>query len=379
MSKARDLADLAKNANDRLDTVATSDGALSSRNMVVNGDMKISQRGTSHTFSSGNSIYTTVDRFKNAYFGSWGSNHSEITQEADGPDGFQYSCKVKALSAQTYASALGSWVQHTFENQNLSALQNGSGLKDFTVSLWLKSNKTGNVTISVEGEYYSYSTYVTINSASTWEYKTVTFPATTLNVGVDYTGDPSGGDFNLKIGLGSNGSWLVDVDDQWNDKSTNRGVLSPQQTNFQANVNDYLQFTGVQLEVGSQSTDFEHIPYSDQLARCHRYFQRFGNLTGNITNGICNLNIRSANDKYGVIHHPVVPRAQPTVGYSNLSHFILYAGSTSTTPTDFQFQGTTASGSTEIYVGTGSFGAAGWGGWLRLNSSTGYLDFDMEL
>ena len=54
----------------------------------------------------------------------------------------------------------------------------------------------------------------------------------------------------------------------------------------------------------------------------------------------------------------------------------MYAGASSTTPTAFTYQGTTASGSTEVQINTNSFGSSGWGGWLRLNSSTGYLDFD---
>jgi hypothetical protein len=265
MSKARGLADLGN---------AYSDGALSNRNLIINGAMQVAQRGTSYTYGSGNSLYTTVDRFKQAYFGTWASNHSEITQETDAPDGFLNSLKVKALVAQDYSSALGSWVQYSFENQDTTSLQNGSGMKDFTASLWLKSNKTGNVTVSVEGEDYSYSTYVTINSANTWEYKTVTFPATTLGVGIDYAGDPTGSDFNLKVGLGTDGSWLVDTDDQWNDKTSNRGVLSFQQTNFQAAVNDYLQITGVQLEIGDTATPFEHRSYGDELARCQRYYYR---------------------------------------------------------------------------------------------------------
>ena len=245
----------------------------SNPNLVINGAMQVAQRGTSYSFSSGNSLCTTVDRFKQSYFGTWGNDHSEITQETDGPDGFSNSLKVKALVAQDYSSALGSWVRYSFENQDITSLQNGSGLKDFTTSLWLKSNKTGNVSIAVETEGYSYSTYVTINSANTWEYKTITFPATTLDVGIDYTGDPSGTDFNLKVGLGSDGSWLVDTDYQWNDRTTNRGAVSPQQTNFQAAVNDYLQITGIKLEVGSVATSFEHRLYGEELALCQRYYQ----------------------------------------------------------------------------------------------------------
>jgi len=244
------------------------------RNLIINGAMQVAQRGTSFTFSSDGALYTTVDRFKQNYFGnSWGGDHSEITQETDGPDGFIYSCKIKALVAQDYSDALGSWVQYQFENQDIASLKNGNGLKDFTVSLWLKSNKTGNVTLAVESRGYSYSTYVTIDTANTWEYKTVTIPATNLASGIDYAGDPTGAGFHLKIGLGSDGSWLVSTDDQWNDRDTDRGAMSPQQTNFQSSVNDYLQFTGVKLEVGNTATPFDHRSYGEELALCQRYYQ----------------------------------------------------------------------------------------------------------
>ena len=267
MSKARQLADLGNQVDD---------GAITGTNMVINGAMSVAQRAVSATISSAVSYHATIDRFATKYFGtSWSvSNHSKQEQVTDAPDGFLHSAKYTALIAQDYSNALASWVQYTFENQDITSLQSGSGLKDFTVSLWLKSNKTGNVTISVEGTGYSYSTYVTINTASTWEYKTVTFPATNLAVGIDYTGAPTEGDFSLKVGLGSDGSWLVDVDDQWNDRSTNRGVLSPQQTNFQATVNDYLQITGVCLNVGDSAIDFPHESFAETLAKCQRYFEK---------------------------------------------------------------------------------------------------------
>ena len=50
-SKARGLADLGN---------AFDDGALSNRNLIINGAMNVAQRGTSATASTG---YNTVDRF----------------------------------------------------------------------------------------------------------------------------------------------------------------------------------------------------------------------------------------------------------------------------------------------------------------------------
>jgi hypothetical protein len=220
------------------------------------------------------------------------------------------------------------------------------------------------------------STY-TINSANTWEYKTVTFAGDTGGTINNDNGDA----LYLGFVLAAGSDMRTTDNTSWGSYSS--GTLAYGHT---AAANAVMttsgatwQITGVCLNVGDSAIDFPHESYGDTLAKCQRYFQRFGNLTGNTINGICNVNVRSATDKYAVIHHPVVPRAQPTVGYSSLSDFILYAGSSSTTPTGFTYQGTTASGSTEIQINTNSFGSSGWGGWLRLNSSTGYLDFDMEL
>lgn len=274
MSKARELADLGS-VTTRLDEVGNTDGALSNRNLIINGAMQVAQRGTSSTVNAASTAYRTVDRFEGDFFGSsWtGVNHTTEDQSTDAPDGFSRSLKFTALTSQDYSSALGSWVQYTFENQDIVGLRSGNGLKDFTISFWVKANKTGNVSVSLENDY-SYSTYVTISAANTWERKTLTIPATTNNMGIDYAASPNGGDLKLKLGMGSNGSWLVDTDNQWNDATTNRGVLSPQQTNFHASVSDYIAFTGVQLEVGDTATPFEHRSYGDELQRCQRYYQQ---------------------------------------------------------------------------------------------------------
>ena len=319
MSKARQLADLGNQVDD---------GAITGTNMVINGAMSVAQRAVSATISSAVSYHATIDRFATKYFGtSWSvSNHSKQEQVTDAPDGFLHSAKYTALIAQDYSNALASWVQYTFENQDITSLQSGSGLKDFTVSLWLKSNKTGNVTISVEGTGYSYSTYVTINTASTWEYKTVTFPATNLAVGIDYTGAPTEGDFSLKVGLGSDGSWLVDVDDQWNDRSTNRGVLSPQQTNFQATVNDYLQITGVCLNVGDSAIGFPHESFAETLARCQRYYEQINHYTNYSYVGGNAVGVSSTFAYAPLLYSE--KRAAPSI--TGNGNFVLYDGSDKT-------------------------------------------------
>ena len=116
MSKARDLADLAKNANDRLDDVATSDGALSNRNLIINGAMNVAQRGTSST-STG---YGTLDRFQCGYGRGTITQSKSALTSSDAPysEGFRSSFKA---TVTTPSSSSTSYVEldQSIETQDI--------------------------------------------------------------------------------------------------------------------------------------------------------------------------------------------------------------------------------------------------------------------
>ena len=251
------------------------------KNLIINGSFLVSQRATSVTRSSASTAMSTVDRFSAKFYGSgWGSNHSTESQSTDAPPGHSYSYKVLANVVQSYSSALGSWIQYSFEgNQLLSLKTKDLGYKAFTISFWIKSNKTGYVSFSSEtaGQGHSFSTAVQINTAGVWEYKTVTVPASPSSQLSETEFRSTDSEFSIKWGLGSNGAWLVGTDDSWQPVATNRGVLSPLQTNFQAAQNDYLAISGIQLEVGKNATEFEHRSYGEELALCQRYFFKLSN------------------------------------------------------------------------------------------------------
>jgi hypothetical protein len=255
------------------------------KNLIINGSFMVSQRSTSVTISGALSTHKTVDRFATKFFGGgWATNHSTESQSTDAPPGHSYSYKVLTNVAQNYSSSLGSWIQYSFEGNQLLPLKTANlGYKEFTVSFWLKSNKTGDVTVSSEtaGQGHSFSTTVSINTANTWEYKTVTFPASPPSQLSEAEFRSIDAEFNIKWGLGSNGSWLVGTDESWQPSATNRGVLSSLQTNFQQSVNDYLAIGGIQMEAGSNATDFEHRPYGEELALCQRYYEKFSADDGN--------------------------------------------------------------------------------------------------
>jgi hypothetical protein len=250
------------------------------RNLIINGDMNIAQRGTSASgLTNGSTGYHTVDRFQFVESGSptfaW-----TMSQDTDVPTGQGFASSLK-LDCTTAQSSLGTgdtlYLFHKIEGQHLQHLNFGtSSAKSLTLSFWVKSNKTGTYiaelyqTDATRAVSYAY----TISSANTWEKKTIT-----------YVGDTSGQIDNdngtgLQIAF-----WLATGTDRssgtlatsW--ASVNNPDRGVGQVNLADNTANYINITGVQLEVGELATDFEHKPYDMELARCQRYYQEFR--TGN--------------------------------------------------------------------------------------------------
>ena len=261
MSKARGLADLGN---------AYSDGALSNRNLIINGAMQVAQRGTSATGVTTTSGYYTVDRF-DYYTQSSGSVGYTLSQSTDAPNGFGSSLKAECTASQTPTGNFNTYFRHKFEGQNVQSIGFGTpDAKPFTVSFWVKSSKTGPFTLSI----YRYSSIrttglsYTVNSVNTWEYKTLTFsPDTTGAVNNDASQGFQvawffGSGPDLQSGTFTNGTWSSYVEDEY--------AVSGQ-TNI-TTIGDTFQITGVQLEVGDTATPFEHRSYSDELQSCQRYY-----------------------------------------------------------------------------------------------------------
>jgi len=240
------------------------------RNLVINGACTISQRGTSTTGVT-NGGYNSVDRFEFLLntLGTWTSE-----QSTDAPDGFVNSHKLTATTADA-SPASGDYavIFYKPEGQDLQALQYGlSGAKTTTISFWVKSNKTGNASFTVlqpDGSDRMLPQQYTINSANTWEYKSISI-----------VGDQSG-NIDNDNGDGIRLEWWINSGSTYTGGSHSStwiayDVSSRNVSNLGVGgaTSDYFAITGVQLEVGSQATPFEHRLYADELARCKRYYER---------------------------------------------------------------------------------------------------------
>jgi len=245
-------------------------GPLSNRNLIINGAQVLAQRGTSFEMSTTGGFCT--DRFK-AVQGSSFDWQSTLTQESDGPDGFSKSLKVNVDTASTPTGSENAVLYYRLEGQDCQQLGYGSNnAKTTTLSFWVKSNKTG--TYSVQLANNNPTKYLlieySINSADTWEYKTMSFVGDTAST-VD--NDNLEG-LDVRWNLAAGPTDLAAPSDTW--VSTAGIRASNDQVNLMDAVNNYWQITGVQLEVGSKATPFEHEGYGQTLAKCQRYCQSLG-------------------------------------------------------------------------------------------------------
>ena len=291
------------------------------RNIVINGDMKVAQRATTATVGPNGTGegYTVVDRFLNSLNGAVVST---FTQSTDAPSGFAKSAKIAITTADSSLGSTGFWHFRTsFEGQDLQSIGKGtSGAKSLTVSFWVKSNKTGVYTTEFEDVNNSRinSMSYTINSSNVWEYKSLTFnPDTTgaftdshllslrINFWLASGSQYQGGTFY-------NGTWGADV---------NGNRVHNSQVNLGDTVGNTWQITGVQMEVGTAATDFEHKTHAEELALCRRYFQRSygdqsGHYGGTNTGANCATFYSDAATGYhGGFRFPVEMRAAPTMSF----------------------------------------------------------------
>jgi len=252
-------------------TLATQN-SLGVRNLIINGDMRIAQRGTSATIS-GASAYHTVDRFvmniATTIFDSiatMGQNLDSLTPPSDFSDyvGIQINTGT-ALSGNPFYN-----FRQQIEGNNLSHLKFGtSDAKTITLSFWVRSTLTGDFSFSLRNgaNNRSYVTTYNIASANTWEKKTITITGDTTGTwAVDNTVGLS-----LNWGLGnSSGSFSTSTLNEWQASSLTGATTG---VDLVATTNAKWYITGVQLEVGDTATPFEHKPYDMELQRCQRYFQ----------------------------------------------------------------------------------------------------------
>jgi hypothetical protein len=288
------------------------------RNIIINGDMSIAQRGTSVSgIGNGDSGYHTVDRWK---FFENGATTAEFTQSqsTDVPSGQGFATSLK-MDCTTADASLGAddglRISQQLEGQNLQYLKYGtSNAVSLTASFWVKSNKTGNYNISLynEDQVRIIGNTYTINTANTWEKKTITFAGDTAS-GEDFDND-NNSSLWIWFGLGSGTNLTGGDSSSWSSLS-NDEIFAGQVVNLADSTDNELYITGVQLEAGTTASDFEFLPVDINLQRCQRYCYTYANYSSGDVSGN-----RAFSSQYAVgsmvhIPYPTQLRANPTISY----------------------------------------------------------------
>ena len=246
------------------------------RNMIINGAMTVAQRGTPTSASSYTSGgYGACDRWRLRAI-STDQAAFVISQESDAPTGSGFTKSIKIATSTAESSLDADEIFHVsqrIEAQDLQHLKYGtSSALPTTLSFWVKAYQTGTYAVNVykpDSPNRQITATYTISAQNTWEFKTMTFP-----------GDTAGGGITNDTGTGLQIYWLLATGTDYTGTTStswanyaNGGFANGQAVNIMSSTDNYFYLTGVQFEVGSQATAFEHRSYGEELTLCHRYYR----------------------------------------------------------------------------------------------------------
>ena len=354
MSKARGLADLGN---------VYDDGALSNRNVIVNGDCNVNQRNTTGAASGAYG----PDRHKQIY----GISTTSIQQGSvsSGTDPYKLGFRNSVLITNTSASSSTSHYaqsEYRFEGQDLNRMgwDFSSSASYVTLSFWAKSSVAGTYSLFMDDNAqtnrisFSYTL-----AANTWKKVEIAIQGdSSINI-------PDDNGMRLRIvfiqSYGSSYLTSGHVNDQW--AAASGSSYAPDQDHSWGNTASATwEMTGLQLELSDTATPFEHPrSYSDELARCQRYYENFkkSELTSDRTAA------GGGWDTAVILPYRQEKRAAPTITYTDFEirdGANLAASISSVTPEKMHAIVNTASSLTA-------------GGSFRFNSASGVVSIDAEL
>jgi len=296
-------------------TISGGAGLGSFRNRIINGDMRIAQRGTSAVVTTPPTY--TLDRWK-TYLGSTGGVQTVTQQTLTASDTpYQYGFRYSQRTTMTVGPQGGvttvdqNALQQVIEGYNVADLNWGTSFgAPVTISFWFRSNlSTGSlipITLRTQPTPNTYVTTFTTTGSGTWQYVTATVPPPPNGVG--FASSTSGAlVLDIAVVSGSTGTTV----NAW---SAVNQPFAPGCTYWSAQAGNYIEITGVQLEKGTVATPFEFRNYAQELALCQRYYYQITQTASGAGQypAIGTIHMRNTTLSAACITLPVNMRAQPT-------------------------------------------------------------------
>ena len=298
-------------------------GPLSNRSLIINGAMTVAQRATSVTGQSG-STYYTVDRISHSETTATGYTFDQ-EQSTDAPTGFSYSFKNTTATAltDTTDSEIRA-ARYKIEGQDLQHLKYGTAdAQTITLSFWVKTNVQGTYIVrfvnndDTTARRFAGQYIIENDETGLWQYRTITIAGDT-NTAIANSNE---NEFDIFFITDAGSNRTGGTANQWDDSTS--AAASPGQTAFAGRtVSDYWQITGLQLEVGSKATPFEHESYAQTLLKCMRYFQIIDGTSAGGALVIGNGSTRSSNNSHIQIPLGIALRDKPAASVTNTVRII---------------------------------------------------------
>jgi len=361
MTKAAELA--------KMGEVLTNSQIGGRRNIVINGAMQVAQRGTSASAQSGATAYPCLDRFRHTQTTTAG--RYTVTQESiTDLEGFGKALKIACTTADTSIASTERFIlEQRIEGFNLQGLEKGfSTAKPVTVSFYVKGHDSATYVVALYDIDNDRFIGKTFSVTSSWARQTVTFAGdTTGKLGNDNTNNLS---LRFYIHAGSNYTSGT-LQTSWG-ASSNAVTAGGINSIFESTSATFF-ITGIQLEVGSQATPFEHRSIGEELQLCKRYFHKTG---GTAYCNVATVTNFTSGAMLGPYKHPVEMRSAPSVTKSG--DWAVLGGDTTVNQTAVSSD---SNGKvSEIGFASGSGGTSGRSATLRFNNDAdAYLHWDAEL
>ena len=347
------------------------------KNLIVNGEMMVAQRGTSST-SNG---YKTVDRIT-PYVDNIGV--TATLSQVDVTSGGAYNAgfrKAWQVTKGAGTANTNSQVNMGYKIEAQDIANSGWKYTDpnsyITISFWLKTSVSNhNPQLLVLNQDHSgtatknYFVDIPVLTANTWTKITHSIPGHANQV---YNNDNGNGlEFQIIPWYGTDYTDAGNTPNAWGPFGT-----KPVNSTWLTTNNSTFQVTGMQLEVGSVATDFEHRSFGQELALCQRYYFRLAEGADHVP--ICMGSAYTSTINIGIAHFPCKMRTIPTVESVNASNYyrIISNGSTVFASNVILEDGNSTCMGVRFTGGSGA--SQGTASYCRLGNASAYVAFNAEL
>jgi hypothetical protein len=356
-----------------------ADSSLGFRNRLINSDMRIDQRNAGAVYSMSASAYT-LDRWL-----AYGSQVSKYTVQQTPSTteagfavrvaaGFTNYLGVTSSSAYSITTTDQFFISQTIEGNNIADLAWGTAnAASITISFWVRSSLTGlfGGALSNNGASRNYPFSFTINSANTWEQKTITVAGDTS--GTWLTNNGAGLRINFNLGTGATYSSAAGA---WTGTSF---ITAPTGATSVVGTNGAtLYITGVQLEKGSTATSFDYRPYGTELQLAQRYYYK---ISGTVTNTFAPGGALTTTGSRIHGSFQVSMRTAPTAleQTGTARNYQMVVGGTGVVLSSVPIFSEASTNTFSVDVSYSATGSIGQAGYLRCNSTAAYLAWSAEL